>query len=530
MARPSGPGSSRQSILQPYSTAVGLIAGILTAGVLVPMVFDQADDGPDERTTVRFQDAAGPSTTTDGSVGTGGTDPVRRAEGASGSSSPQASPRSETQPTGNEEGPAQPTAAPAEQNTLEPAEEDSTPAELTASDRGVTPDTVKLGIILLDIAGVGDFGLEVGVGPEAQQRGYDAFIDHVNANGGVHGRMIEPVYTSYDPVDMDTGRAACRRMTEDEQVFTVLGFAQMGDSQLCITEQKDTPLINSMGTMEEWHDQANGLLFDTAQSWTRGGANTVAHLDERGVFDDRTIGVVTSRTAFYYLGIEGGLLPLLQERHGVKRYTVLPADLHARSAQIPLEVQQMRSEGIDLVVEAIGALGSPDFWQQAHAQRYRPLGVMPPIAGQSTGDLGNYPDTLDAVGVNTSRENDWRLDIPEPEFDVRCREIYAEQTGIEVERGTEADDEHAITGPCNQVLSLFVRGAEAAGPELTRRGLSDALQSLGEVKIAGAGSGSLEPGKFDASDEVRAVQADMDCECWMPISEFEQPLFSRWGR
>ena len=114
----------------------------------------------------------------------------------------------------------------------------------TASDVGITADTITVGIPIPDVAAFGDveggasFGGAFG-DPETQWR---AFVDDLNAHGGVQGRRIEPVFRLYDAIDRDGMRAACIYLTEEVQVFAVLG-GFYGDPILCVTEQHQTPLL-----------------------------------------------------------------------------------------------------------------------------------------------------------------------------------------------------------------------------------------------------------------------------------------------
>src|SRR5439155_23502739 len=111
--------------------------------------------------------------------------------------------------------------------------------QLTASFRGVTADSIKIGIVIIDYKTIADF---VDFTRGDQQKIAQSFVDDINANGGVLGRKIVPVYKTYKPIGNQDTLAICTALTQDEKVFAVLGvFIDFsGDSQLCLTRDHQT--------------------------------------------------------------------------------------------------------------------------------------------------------------------------------------------------------------------------------------------------------------------------------------------------
>ena len=93
---------------------------------------------------------------------------------------------------------------------------------LGATATGVTEDTIKIGAPQVDFEELGNLGLV-----QIDRGGYEvilqALADEVNNNGGICGRMVEPVVYKFLPFGTDTSLAGCVYFTEDEQVFAVLG-------------------------------------------------------------------------------------------------------------------------------------------------------------------------------------------------------------------------------------------------------------------------------------------------------------------
>ena len=126
--------------------------------------------------------------------------------------------------------------------------------------QGVTEDTITIGYSYLDLDRLREQGvvdLNHGPGQEHMQ----AMVDHINANGGIHGRQLEVVFSSFSPVDPDAQQAGCLELTEDHGVFAILG-ALREDNVLCYTEQHETIAIANAGMTAERLDRARAPYAD----------------------------------------------------------------------------------------------------------------------------------------------------------------------------------------------------------------------------------------------------------------------------
>ena len=59
-----------------------------------------------------------------------------------------------------------------------------------------------------------------------QQQVYQAFIDDINAKGGIDGRKIVPIYDTYCPLGSAGLLAVCTKFTDDDKVFAVIGHVR----------------------------------------------------------------------------------------------------------------------------------------------------------------------------------------------------------------------------------------------------------------------------------------------------------------
>jgi ABC-type branched-subunit amino acid transport system substrate-binding protein len=394
-------------------------------------------------------------------------------------------------------------------------------AARTASDVGVTADTIKLGVILLDLAGATSLvGGLAGASADDQQAALQAFIDEANAQGGVNGRKVSPVYTRFDPVAGD-GNVNCNQLTEDAKVFAVLSSGLFGSPVLCVTQQHGTPLLNMGGYIDEYYARSRGLLFTFRPSKPRSARGGVFELEREGMLKGKTIGAFTSRAGDDDVAVDKGLVPALNQLgYKVAHISRLSAD-NTSSSQVPVEVNQMRAAGVDLIFLETNVVFDTQFVQQADSQGYRPLYALSD-SDDNVSDffLSNMPGTFEGIGISANRTGEQRTGAPESPIDADCRRVVEKSAHKTLERGS-AGYETAMSA-CNEVR-LFVRGARAAGAVLTRPRFSAGMQGVGPFPQAYTFGGSFRSGKFDAADYSRPLHADMGCRCWKPAGDF-QPM------
>ena len=215
---------------------------------------------------------------------------------------------------------------------------------------GVTDDTIKIGVSYIDLEALGDI-VDLDFGD--YEATYQALFDDINASGGIHGRQIEAVYTPVTPVGTDSADAACVHLTEDEDVFAVIGYFQ-DDAVLCPVSTHATAVIGGNIT-EERYAQAEAPWFSTepGQDAEVGAVRTMAEAGEL----DGNLGVFA--TILNEDDLNEVFLPLLDEL-GIEPVdsAVLDApsdDVTAQNQATAVIAERFRSEGIDQVLAIAGA-------------------------------------------------------------------------------------------------------------------------------------------------------------------------------
>jgi ABC-type branched-subunit amino acid transport system substrate-binding protein len=389
----------------------------------------------------------------------------------------------------------------------------------TASDIGITPNAIKLGVLIpkdqSDSTG-GSFSDVIGH-PKVQ---WTAYLDEVNAHGGILGRKIEPIFREYDGLDLDAQRAACVYLTEQAKVFAIVNSGGFyGDPILCVTQQHKTPFIGQAGEALDFYQKSNGLYFSTTPNKDRVLRNMVAVAARDGVYKGKTVGIL-SREGIDAIPVDRSLKPALKAAGITLTYEArLSSDESAAQSQIPIEVQQMKSKGVDFIMLTTGLIAANVFVQQADSQRYTPQYMTSDFAsgGADIYTIGMPASFQGAITYTALRTGEARAGLPEPPTDAQCRGIYEKRAGKKLDRTTT---EYSLTITACGILEQFVRGMTSAGANPTRSLLSAGLQAIGAWNVPFSGAGSWSRGKFDAPDVVRRGTWKADCKCWMPVGPF----------
>ena len=143
-----------------------------------------------------------------------------------------------------ENGPAAGSAAaePGDTNTLTTIPEAATVGAATATTTGgraaaaaAARDAapVKIGFTLFDVGGASKLGFPIGADPAQERQAWQAMVDYVNTTGGINGRQVQPVWSTYDLTNEDSQQASCLALTQDAHVFAVLGGYNYPSADVC---------------------------------------------------------------------------------------------------------------------------------------------------------------------------------------------------------------------------------------------------------------------------------------------------------
>lgn len=403
---------------------------------------------------------------------------------------------------------------------------DAAQQQRTATDRGVTADAIKVGFTIIDTGGLSQVGVGIGVTAEQQEAAWRAYTKDINTRGGINGRQVVPVFARFDPLDQNNQRQACLRLTQDQKVFAVVGGFNAPVAISCVTRENQTPLFSGFpGTLDEIYQQSGGLFVSMYPRASRMMDITAAALDAAGKLKGRTIGILNT-FANDPSGKTGEALEKVLEGRGhtVKRRVNLSADSGTASSQVSVAVTQFQRDGINTVFLLNGVVGATQFVQQAENQGYRPAYHMTDWSNNNNDFVvQNMPPSFEgSIGTTHTTGNGNKMAAgPENAQSARCRQVYDANSGRKLAARGSAEY-GATTQACDAVLT-FEKAADAAGTQLTRRGIAAAVPTLGAFPISNWGPGSFGRGKTDFSDQVRFHVFSSACKCWKPSGDFFSP-------
>ena len=391
---------------------------------------------------------------------------------------------------------------------------------LLASDVGITPTTVTIGVILVGLGAVSAFGIDTSsLNPAAQRVYWEDAIARVNAAGGVAGRRLEAIYATGDILSADSMRTACRALTEDHHVFAVANVLGVtGDPILCVSRDHATPYLSVAGADPGYY--RGGRVVTLEPSTDRTLAVLTSRLDPLGVFRGHRVGVVHDS------GTGGADLERALRAAGAT--AVVDGPLHGDdplvvTGQVAAAERRMQQAGVDTVVLLTNAVYGTVFATQADQDRYVPTYVLSDLGYATAGNsfLANMPPSFfrHVVGVTTTEVGRGQAGLPESALDVGCRHDFEKASG----RAAPPDGGDAVAAIASCALvQLVTMGVAGAGPNPTRAGFTRALARTGAFAVAGFGRGLLAPGHLDAADDSSVVTALGDCQCFSVIDGFRQ--------
>src|SRR5436190_305437 len=356
------PDRRRWSAVQTLS---GVIVGMLLAGLVVPMLVhgpsppsssEATASGPIVDTSGAVANAAATSTTAT-TVAASGAATKGASQVAGTAAAGAATSRTTTRPQSNVAGGASRTEA--------------TVAGAAAGGAGDTTP-IKLGFTLFDVGGASKLGFAIGADPAQERQAWQAYVDYVNSTGGLHGRKIAPVWSTYDLTSGDSQQQSCLELTQDNHVFAVLGGYSFSAADLCVVDGNKTLLFNNNAfTIDELYNSGrHASIFMKA---SRMMANFARRADENGLIKGKRIGILDDLGGDPTKSVFNALADQVKAHGGeVVHESILSGDFASGSSRVPVEVSQMHAANVDVVLLLASPLYGTQFVQEANSQHRTP--------------------------------------------------------------------------------------------------------------------------------------------------------------
>jgi ABC-type branched-subunit amino acid transport system substrate-binding protein len=389
----------------------------------------------------------------------------------------------------------------------------------TALGSGVTPTTIKIGVALVDFTCIQQFVDQI---RQNQDQVYQAYFNYVNANGGVAGRKIVPVYQTYCPIGSTAPLAVCTQFTEDAHVFAVMGTFEdfSGDAQTCVAKNHNTVLQTFDLNQSEINQSPPGMIICACVTPERTDSVLISLMQKNHVLAGKKIAILgETKSASVVTGaIEPGLKGIKADLGSTAILNITGADTSAAQAQLDSFIEKWKSEGVNALYISGTEVNSEQFVAKVRQQ-------MPglTIVTDESNDL-MYGQEIKAAGVKVN-PYDGVIIANGPttqEYNAgphwaRCAAIYKQETGKPA-----PDGETVIPGPNGKTLDLYGNINDACqlvlmfqeignrvGKYLNNTNWVHAIDTYGEITDWGSGPyAALFTGHYDDEDSFRLESYD----------------------
>jgi hypothetical protein len=373
----------------------------------------------------------------------------------------------------------------------------------------VTPTTIKVAFPYFDPTAAFALTGTTESQPANQPAFIQAYVDCINAAGGIDGRQIVPEIQVFNPLDENLMHALCLKWATEDKVFAVLDSASWyGDNELCLTQDYHIPLVTGEATATEfgapgrpylwWTEPAADQSIDNLVLWAKGSGHLSSSMH---------IGVVTSDRPQDQDALKNHMLPDL------KSAGLTPADVETftydrgqAEAQATLAVNKMVSHGVNVVLPLL-TFDSFAFWlQAAENQDFFPKYLLSDYEAEvveAQALLGDrYPKSLEhALGPTYTHlgEMDNYPQTYSPD-EQRCVKIW------KTEHPDSAIDKADVNMRWCDSINVFVEAARRAGADLTRLRWADEMGTIQSLGAAMTPQFSFSPTKFYGPTQMKVVQ------------------------
>jgi hypothetical protein len=409
------------------------------------------------------------------------------------------------------------TVAPA--TTAAPVTSATTAAPLTASFRGVTATTIKIGFAQIDFNCIKQYiDYNFGDQPAISQ----VFVNDINAHGGILGRKVVAVYKKFCPIGNAQALSTCTALTEDESVFAVLGnlYDSTGDAPLCLSRDHNT-IYDGFDIQQSWIDKSPPALMVTIEfTGERRTSVLMSLLKSQGTLNGKKVATFTDSnnasivTSIVKPALDG--MGVAQGSPGV--VTIVGSDTSAAQSQLDSYIEKWKSEGVTAVYLEGLFVASKQFVEKIKQQMPNVLLLTDgfdaaQLGGQDETAAGLKPNPYDGMltADGPSESQQWQL----PSVQA-CVKTYQDATGQTVvgpdqlkpdAQGIRERVWAAVRDTCGQ-LSFFKQVAEKAGPNLTNDTWRQAVDSFGTIQLVDTPYASVHAGKYAANDAFGMVVFD----------------------
>jgi hypothetical protein len=361
----------------------------------------------------------------------------------------------------------------------------------------VTATTINLAFPVANLDALAStYGFAGDVEYTEQAKAIHLFVNQINDSGGINGRTINPIITSYNPANNASMQALCDDWTQGSPgVFAVLDGVGTyeGADQLCVTQQGHTPFLSQWTTVSTFTHAGSPYLW-----WTGPDDAALLHAlvdwgkSKGTIGGNAKLGVVVGDRASDQTALHRYLLPDLGRLHVTPLVETLPAQTSedaTTASDSTLIVEKLRQADVTSVIPLIPFNAFLPMLAAQTQQQYFPKLLLSDYEDSIESSLGLIPVPFGKAlngqeGLTT--ETLGGIDDPRPytqggyDSGVRsCWNVW-HKAYPQIPKGNMNDDieeQGPVQGWC-QEIHLFAQAAKAAGKNLNRRTFVTAMSQV----------------------------------------------------
>ena len=327
------------------------------------------------------------------------------------------------------------------------------------ADPGVTPNRILLGQAAVFSGPAAQLGIQM-------RNGIKAYLDYVNANGGVHGRRLDLV-TEDDRYEASVAPAASKKLIEEHKVFALLGYVgtPTGAAHLPMTTQAKVPLVGMFTGAEILRVPMNRYVFHVRASYYDETEKIVEQVVSTG---GKKISVFYQADNYGEAGRKGTELALT--KRGMKIHA--SGTVERNTVKVEDAVKAINASEPDAVVMVSAYTSCAEFIRQmknagSGATFYNVSFVGSKALADALGAVGS------GVAISQVVPFPWGTAVPV----VKDYQLLAKKAGF--------TDYNFSAMEGFLTAKVMVEALKRAGKNPTREGMVDALEAMRDVDLGG---------------------------------------------
>ena len=340
---------------------------------------------------------------------------------------------------------------------------------------GVTPGTVLLGQSVALTGPAAELGIQM-------RNGARAYFEHINAQGGVHGRRIE-LRTYDDGYEPSRTAPNTKKLIEEDRVFALFGYVGTPTSAaaLPIFTQAKVPFFGPFTGAELLRQPFNRYIFNVRASYYDETEKIVEQVLSIG---GKTIAVFYQDDSYGQAGLKG--VDIAMTRRNLKISAL--GTVERNTVKVEEAVKRIHATKPDAVVMISAYKSCAEFIRQMKKAGSAATFYNVSFVGSQAlaNELGN-----DGVGVAISQVMPfpWGASVP----------VVKEYQKLTAKAGQKDINFSAIEGFV--AAKVFVEGLRRTGRNLTRESFIATLEKMNDVDVGGFYVG-FSPNNHNASKFV----------------------------